>query len=102
MIDAVLSTLGLDDYFPIRNSAEHEEFGKPHPGVYLATMQKLGVDPDACLALEDSLNGVKSAKAAGMKCIAVPEDISDTRFAIADVVLPSLKNIDESVWRKLQ
>ncbi len=55
-------------------SAEEEVYGKPHPGVYLSTAHKLGCLPHQCVALEDSLNGVIAAKAALMKCIAIPED----------------------------
>ncbi|HYJ46696.1 MAG TPA: hypothetical protein VEV81_08790, partial [Pyrinomonadaceae bacterium] len=53
--------------------------------------------------IEDSLNGVKAAKEAGMRCIAVPDAISrnDSRFELADVVLDSLNNIDDGVWSRL-
>ncbi|MBC6418334.1 MAG: HAD-IA family hydrolase [Prochloron sp. SP5CPC1] len=87
--------MGLTDTFDIVASAEVEEFGKPHPAVYLTAARGLGIQPSHCVALEDSLRGVMSAKAARMRCIAVPEpeQQQDSRFEIANVTLPSLKSI---------
>ncbi|HEV7893179.1 MAG TPA: hexitol phosphatase HxpB [Pyrinomonadaceae bacterium] len=101
LIRAVTERFGLSDKFDCVYSAEDEEYGKPHPGVYLTTARRLNVSPAACLAVEDSFNGVLSAKAARMKCIAVPEEGArhDPRFQIADVILGSLEEIDEEVWR---
>jgi mannitol-1-/sugar-/sorbitol-6-/2-deoxyglucose-6-phosphatase len=89
LIDVTIVKLGIAGLFDVVYSATHEVYGKPHPGVYLTTAAKLGVAPTACVAIEDSLNGVLAAKAARMRCIAVPE-VEDPRFVIADVVLPSL------------
>lgn len=92
LIDAVLARLGLTDTFEVVHSAQDEAYGKPHPAIYLTTAERLGVDPARCLAIEDSLNGVIAAKAAGMRCVAIPER-DDRQFAIADVVLPSLRDL---------
>lgn len=104
IIGAVLDKFDLREKFEVIHSAEEEEHGKPHPGVYLTTAHKLGVKPIECLAIEDSLNGVKAAKAAGMLCIAVPDATTrgDARFALADVVLSSLSEIDNEVWSRLE
>src|SRR5215207_1119301 len=103
LIEAVTERLCLAGEFEVAYSAEDEEYGKPHPGVYLSTARRLGVAPAGCLAVEDSFNGVLAAKAARMKCVAVPEPAqrSDPRFAIADVVLDSLAAVDMEVWRRL-
>lgn len=103
IIRAVLDKFDLKEKFEIIYSAEDEEYGKPHPGVYLTTARKLQVSPAECLAIEDSFNGVKAAKAAGMLCIAVPDSTSrgDSRFDLADVVLNSLSEINEEVWSRL-
>jgi sugar-phosphatase len=76
----------------VLQSAEHEPYGKPHPGVYIAAARALGVSPGDCLAIEDSANGLLAAKAARMRCIVVPEPAvrHDRRFCIADAVLDSL------------
>ena len=103
VIDAVLERFGLRDRFEVIHSAEEEERGKPDPAVYLTTAAKLGVRPGACVALEDSINGVISAKAAGMACVAVPDPAAaaDRRFDMADVVLGSLRELDTDIWAAL-
>ncbi|MBZ0115363.1 MAG: hexitol phosphatase HxpB [Sandaracinaceae bacterium] len=96
LIHATLVRLGLADHFEHVVSAEHERHGKPHPVVFLTTAERLGVSPLECVVLEDSLNGVIAAKAARMRCIAVPER-DDPRFALADRVLPSLEAFEPSM-----
>jgi len=103
VIRAVVERLQLDGEFECVYSAEEEEYGKPHPGVYLTTARQLGISPVECLAIEDSANGVLAAKAARMKCLAIPDAATqrDSRFAIADVVLDSLAEIGAGVWHRL-
>ncbi|MEM9510270.1 MAG: hexitol phosphatase HxpB, partial [Cyanobacteria bacterium P01_E01_bin.35] len=103
IIQAALEMLNLADIFVEIYSAESEVLGKPHPGVYLTTANKLNVSPQFCLALEDSLNGVLAAKAAQMKCIAIPEasQRNNPQFAIADHLLNSLKDLNDEVWHGL-
>jgi sugar-phosphatase len=102
LIDAVCDRLGLEG-IDVRCSAEDEARGKPAPDVYLTAARRLGVSPDRCLAVEDSPAGVLAAKAAGMRCIAVPDphNASDRRHEAADAVLPSLVRFDEAVLRSL-
>ena len=103
IIQAALQKLKLTDVFEQIYSAETELFGKPHPGVYLTTASKLNVLPQECLALEDSLNGVLAAKAAQMKCIAIPEPLQydNPKFAIADITLKSLEQFNDGVWNSI-
>lgn len=102
LIDAVLEKLQLRSLFSVICSATEEEYGKPHPAVYLTTAKKLQILPQHCLVIEDSLNGVIAAKAAQMKCIAIPEKFPDYKpqFALADLILPSLFDFDTDIWRK--
>ena len=72
LIDAVLRALGYESEFAVVRSAVDEEQGKPHPGVFITTARLLGVEPAECVVIEDSLAGVRSARAAGMRVIAVP------------------------------
>lgn len=103
IIKAALRKLDLTDIFTEIYSAESETWGKPHPGVYLTTANKLQVVPQNCLALEDSLNGALAAKSAQMKCIAIPEPLQrdNPKFAIADAVLDSLEQLSDSLWHSL-
>lgn len=103
MIEAVVEKLGIGHKFEIIHSAQFETFGKPHPAVYISAAKKLGVDPEQCLAFEDSANGVLSAKSAKMHCIAVPEPEvrNDKRFGIADRVVNSLNDITSDIIQKM-
>ncbi|MDQ1769871.1 hexitol phosphatase HxpB [Labilibaculum sp. A4] len=96
IISAVLEKLQLQDYFEVIHSAEFEKYGKPHPQVFITTAELLGIHPSECLVFEDSLNGVISALAAGMKCIAVPEKDAYNldKFIIANKVLGSLNDFE--------
>ncbi len=83
-------------FFEATVSSEEVGAGKPAPDVYLAAARKLGADPGECAAIEDSHNGIRSANAAGMRVIAIP----NTHFppdaeslGLADPVLDSLAEL---------
>jgi beta-phosphoglucomutase-like phosphatase (HAD superfamily) len=98
LIRAVLTRGGLFDSFDVVRSAESEDRGKPDPAVYLSTARALGVEASRCLAVEDSESGVRSAKAAGMVCVAVASLSPRSRLVEADLVLGSLAEFDERIW----
>ena len=93
-IDVVLEVLKIRSYFQAVATGNEVIEGKPHPALYLLAAERLGVAPGECVALEDSLSRCqRAAKAAGMRCIAVPE--GETRIAEADAECESLlKAID--------
>jgi HAD superfamily hydrolase (TIGR01509 family) len=96
IIELVLARSGLAPRFAVVVSSEEVERGKPAPDVYLAVARGLGVDPKDCVAIEDSTNGVKSAVAAGMRTIAVPNPHfppAEDALATAAVVVPSLAEV---------
>jgi len=103
IISAVLEKLKLADYFEVVHSAEYEEYGKPHPQIFISTAKMLSVHPSECVVFEDSLNGVISALAAGMKCIAVPEKTASNlnKFVIAQKVLGSLREFEIPQFKDL-
>jgi HAD superfamily hydrolase (TIGR01509 family) len=72
VIDAVLTAGGIAAAFGATVSSEEVARGKPAPDVYLEAARRLGFEPSVCVAVEDSRNGIRSAKAAGMRCVAVP------------------------------
>jgi mannitol-1-/sugar-/sorbitol-6-/2-deoxyglucose-6-phosphatase len=102
LIDAVCDRLGLARIV-VRCSAMDEARGKPAPDVYLTAARRLGVAAAGCLALEDSPNGIASARSAGMRCVAVPDPLlaDDPRYREADLVLESLTGLDEAALRRL-
>lgn len=95
LIDVVIDKLNIRHYFDVVWSAQFEEYGKPHPAIFLSVAKQLNIEPKHCVVFEDAINGVIAAKAARMYCIAIPEEVSynDPRFAIADVKRQSLLNI---------
>ncbi len=68
-IDAALLSVGLDDVFHVRESAFDVDHAKPHPEVYLKAMAGLRTDPTRCVAVEDSVTGVRASLAAGLSTI---------------------------------
>jgi sugar-phosphatase len=103
VIDAVVDDLKLRDYFDQIYSAEKEKYGKPHPGTFITTAGLLKIQPRNCLVFEDAPAGVLAAKAAHMKCIAVPEHELKNHPYIktADLVLESLKEFNDQVLHSL-
>jgi beta-phosphoglucomutase-like phosphatase (HAD superfamily) len=74
--------------------------GKPSPDVYLEVARRLGVDPEKTAAIEDSHNGIMSAKAAGMRVIAIPNERfppEEEAIAEADVVLGFISELTPAV-----
>ena len=93
LIDLVLELSGLAEYFKATVSSEEVPRGKPAPDVYLEAARRLGVAPNSCAAVEDSENGIRSAKAAGMRVLAIPNPVyppADDALALADDVVASI------------
>lgn len=90
-VDGYLARLGLIEHFDSIRCADDVRQAKPAPELYLVALEALGVRPKEAIAFEDSPNGVKAAKSAGIFCVAVPNQI--TRLLPldhADVQLTSL------------
>jgi HAD superfamily hydrolase (TIGR01509 family) len=99
IIDLVLELAGVATYFQVTVSSEEVERGKPAPDVYLEAVRRLGVDPPSCVAIEDSHNGILSARAAGMRVVAIPNRAyppGADALESASVVLDSLIELDPS------
>ena len=96
LIDAVLSTSGLDRLFEVTVSSEEVPRGKPAPDVYLEAARRLSVAPSRCAAVEDSGNGLRAANAAGMRVVALPNRVyppPDDALGLADLVLDSIGDL---------
>jgi HAD superfamily hydrolase (TIGR01509 family) len=102
VIELVLELAGIADAFEATVSSEEVGAGKPAPDVYLEAARRMGVEPAACAAIEDSSNGLRSARAAGMALIAVPNrdfPPDPDALELADVVLDSLTELTPEVIR---
>jgi HAD superfamily hydrolase (TIGR01509 family) len=105
IIDFALDAAGLAGEFRATVSSEEVEHGKPAPDVYLEAARRLGVQPERCVAIEDSSNGLRSAAAAGMAVIAVPNEHyppSDDALALAAAVVHSLPEITPELVESLR
>ena len=97
VIDAVLDAAGLTSSFEATVSSEEVARGKPAPDVFLEAARRLGVAPDSCAAVEDSGNGIRSAHAAGMRVVGIPNrryPPPRDALALADVVLESIDELE--------
>jgi len=105
LIDHVLELSGLAPCFKVTVSSEKVERGKPAPDVYLEVARRLGAEPSRTVAIEDSASGIRSAHAAGMHVVAIPNRAfpppADV-LAFASVVLESIKELDPNVVREVE
>lgn len=103
IIDTVLVSLNIRDYFDYVHSAEHERHGKPHPAVFISTADLFQIPAHQILIFEDAPAGVLAAKAAKMHCIAVPHKThNDNKFIqIADIIIESLEEFDDKMLDSL-
>jgi HAD superfamily hydrolase (TIGR01509 family) len=96
LIDLALELMGVRHFFTATVSSEEVARGKPAPDVYLEAARRLGIDPARAAAIEDSHNGIRAARAAGMRVIAIPNEHfppNEDALAQADVVLDSLAEL---------
>lgn len=89
-----LELAGLSGLFDKKVSATMVEKGKPAPDVYLYACEQIGLKPEECVAVEDAPNGVKSACAAGLKCIMVP-DQTEPDEELKKILYATVKNLLE-------
>ncbi|MCA1750218.1 MAG: hexitol phosphatase HxpB [Cryomorphaceae bacterium] len=99
LIESVVKRFDLESQFDCLHSAQHEEFGKPHPAVFIRTARTLGVKPEECVVFEDSFHGMVAGLAARMRVIAVPaaEDFDRPEFKAARLLLPDLRAFNPEI-----
>lgn len=91
-IEINLREIGLPEHtFDAIISGEDVERKKPFPDIYLLAAQKLGIQPEECLVVEDAVSGVKAAKAAGAKCLALTTSFAADKLTEADLIRTSLE-----------
>ncbi len=97
LIELVTGIIGVKNLVQHITSAQHLQYAKPHPEVYLNCAKLLGSDPLQCICFEDSFNGMIAVKAARMKAVVVPHHSQQKqeRWAAADLRLSSLVNFGE-------
>lgn len=98
VVEKELKGAGLYDYFEYLICGDMVANSKPDPEIYATAVKKLGLDPSECVAIEDSLNGLKSGKAAGLTTIMVPDRVAanEETKAVTDYLFDSLKDVVEN------
>lgn len=91
-----LNEVNATDYFKVIVGGKDVENGKPAPDIFLLTAEKLDVSPSECIVFEDSPNGVKSAFAAGIRCIGIP-DVRPFDNDIKPLLFAELTSMDEAI-----
>ena len=105
VIDHVLAALGVADRFAATVSSEEVARGKPSPDVYEEAARRLGVEPERAVAIEDSHSGIRSAHAAGMGVVAIPNPHfppGDEALALAGATLPDLAALTPAAVRSVR
>ena len=100
LIDTVLEVAGLAQYFTATVSSEEVARGKPAPDVYLEAARRLDVAPERCAAVEDSHGGIRSAKSADMRVVAIPNASyppDEEALTLAEVTIRSLDELTVDV-----
>jgi beta-phosphoglucomutase family hydrolase len=97
----LINELKIGSYFDSIVSGEDVTWGKPNPEVFLIAARRLGVAPKNCIVIEDAIAGIRAAKAAGMRCIAVANTFPREELQQADLVVNSLEEVDEETLKVL-
>lgn len=101
LIELVMDKFSIAGLFDLVLSGDQVARGKPAPDIYLTAARELGVIPDNCLVIEDAPNGVASAKAAGMRCLAISTSTNAAELAMADKVVRSFAEVDLQLLQDL-
>ena len=97
----VVNQLEIENRFKVIVSSNDVKRGKPDPEPYLLTAEKLGVSSDNCVVIEDSENGIRSAIAAGMKCIALPNTENRDKLTLAHCIVDNYSEITDEFLQSL-
>jgi beta-phosphoglucomutase len=102
-IERVFDRFGLNQYFSHKISGQDFEFSKPHPAIFLEAVAKSGYTADECIVIEDSTNGIKAAKSAGVYCIGYKgEEHSTQDTSLADEVITDFKQLSYEKIRDIK
>ena len=94
-VDIIFDKLGFHEYFHLKLARDHVKKGKPDPEIYLKAADMFGVSPSECVVFEDSIIGLRAARAAEMKCIAIVSTYTREELEPeADLVIERYKDID--------
>ena len=95
VIEAIAKKFQIEEYFEVFVTGDYVKKSKPEPDIFIFASEKLGVSPEDCVVIEDSHNGVRAAKKAGMKCVGINSDVEGRQdISMADLVINSFKEVN--------
>lgn len=95
VIKAIAKKFQIEEYFKVFVTGDYVKKSKPEPDIFIFASEKLGVSPENCVVIEDSHNGVRAAKKAGMKCVGINSDVEGRQdISMADLVINSFKEVN--------
>ena len=95
VIEAIAKKFQIEEYFEVFVTGDYVKKSKPEPDIFIFASEKLGVSPENCVVIEDSNNGVRAAKKAGMKCVGINSDVEGRQdISMADLVINSFKEVN--------
>lgn len=100
-VDFTLSQTGISDYFQTIIDGDSITHSKPHPEIYLTTANKIGVSPDNCVVIEDSLSGIEAAKKAGCKVIGITTTHPKSELDHTDFVIENFEQLGIDDLRRI-
>ncbi len=95
LVRSLIAQAGLAEYFSFLFGGEQVQRCKPAPDIYLMAAEALGAEPADCVVVEDAINGVRSAHAAGMRCIGVPDIAPLT--GVKDLLYDEVTSLDQII-----
>lgn len=98
VVNAVLKKFELDDFFAAVITGSDVQNSKPHPEIFLKASQMLNISPSYCVVVEDSPNGIKSAKLAGMNCIGFASTSNKHEITDATYIIKSFREFDYKLF----
>ncbi|WP_010247259.1 HAD family hydrolase [Acetivibrio cellulolyticus] len=97
-MELALNKLSLNQYFDVTQPSDEIKNGKPHPEIYLKVIEKLNLNPEDCIVIEDSSNGARAGKSAGCYTIAVPSEYTYMQdFSFVNYVASDLDKAKEHI-----
>ena len=95
VIEVIANKFQIGKYFEVFVTGDYVKRSKPEPDIFLFAAEKMGVSPENCMVIEDSNNGVRAAKKAGMKCVGINSDAEGRQdISTADIVINSFKEVN--------
>ena len=101
LMELALEKLGAAGLFALALSGDQVTRGKPEPDIYITAAERLGVEPEHCLVIEDAPHGVTAAKRAGMFCLAITTSVGVPELAMADKVVSGFEEVDIQLLQSL-